>query len=70
MARTGGGRFKVKYDAGFFHWLDDQILIIKDYAYTVTEFRGYLDLPLPPGVQWGDISKKQNPKMAICVFVF
>ena len=68
MARTGGGRVKVKYDAGFFYWLDDQILMIEDYAYVGTDFRGDPDLPLPPGAQWGDIGKKQNSKMAICVF--
>ena len=49
MARTGGGRVKRKYDARFFHWLDDQILMIEDYAYAGTDFRGDPDLPLPPG---------------------
>ena len=70
MARTGGGIFKVKYDTRFFHWLDDQILMIEDYAYVGTDFKGDPNLPLPPSAQWGDIGNKQNPKMAICVFVF
>ena len=70
MARTGASKRKVKFGAPFFCWLNDQILMIEDYAYMVTDFRGDPDLPLPPGEQWGDISKKQNPKMATCVFVF
>ena len=49
MARTGGGRVKVKYDVGFFHWLEDHILMIEDHAYASTDFRGDPDLPLPPG---------------------
>ena len=31
-------------------------------AYVGTDFRGDPDLLLPPGVQWEDIGKKQNPK--------
>ena len=58
MAHTRGGRVKVKYDAGFFHWLEDQFLMIEDYAYAGTEFRGDPDLPLPSDSQWGDIGNK------------
>ena len=50
--------------------MDDQILMIEDYAYPSTDYRGDLDLPLPPGAQWGGMGRKQNAKMAICVFVF
>ena len=70
MARMGAGRGKVKFGAPFFRWLNDQILMIKDYAYVGTDYKGDPDLPLPPSAQWGDIGKKQNPKMEICVFVF
>ena len=49
MARAGGGRAKVKYEPPFFLWLNDQILMIEDYAYVGTEFRGDRDLPLPVG---------------------
>ena len=70
MACTGGGRVKVKYDARFFRWLEDQILMIEDYAYAGTDFRGDPDLPLPPGAQWGDIGKKKDPKMLIVFFYF
>ena len=44
--------------------------MIEDYVYVGTDFKGDPDLPLPPSAQWGDIGKKQNPKMAICVFAF
>ena len=70
MAHMGAGRGKVKFGAPFFHWLNDQILMIEDYAYTGTDFRGDPDLPLPLGPQWGNMGKKQNPKMATCIFVF
>ena len=60
MARTGGGRAKVKFEAAFFRWLRDQILMIEDHAYAVTNFRGDADLPLPPHAQWGGIGKKQK----------
>ena len=59
MAYTGGGGAKVKFEAPFFCLLNDQILVIEDYAYEDTDFRGDRDLPLPPGAQWGDIGKKQ-----------
>ena len=59
MARTRGGRAKVKFEAPFFRWLNDQILMIEDYAYAGTDIQGDPNLPLPPGAQWGDIGKKQ-----------
>ena len=40
MARTRGGGSKVKYEAPFFQWLNDQILMIENYAYAGTDFRG------------------------------
>ena len=70
MDRTSGGTAKVKFKVSFFRWLRYQILMIEDYAYTWTDFKGNLDLPLPPGAQWGDIGKKQNPKMVIMFFMF
>ena len=58
MARTGVDRGKVKFGAPFFRWMNDQILMIEDYAYAGTDFRGDPNLPLPPSAQWGDIGKK------------
>ena len=61
MARTSGGRAKVKFEATFFCWLCDQILMIEDYAFVGIEFRGDLDLPLPTSAQWRDIGKNKKP---------
>ena len=58
MAHTGGRGAKVNYGSAFFHWLDDQLLMVEDYAYDGTEFRGYPNLPLAVDSQWGYISKK------------
>ena len=49
MDRTGVGRGRVKFGDPFFRWLQDQILMIEDYAYAGTDFTGDPDLPLPPG---------------------
>ena len=71
MARTGAGRGKVKFCDPFFRWLRDQILMVEDYACAGNDFSGDPDLPLPPGGQWGDISKKQKPlKWTYCFYVF
>ena len=61
MARTRARRGKVKFGAPFFHWINDQIPMIEDYAYVGTDFRGDPELPLPLGERWGDIGKKQKP---------
>ena len=34
--------------------------MVEDYAYIGTDFTEDLDLPLPPGGQWGDIDEKQE----------
>ena len=53
MALTRANRGRVKFGDSFFRWLWDQILMVKDYAYIGMNFTEYLDLPLPPGRQWG-----------------
>ena len=55
MDCTGAGRGKVKFGDPFFRWLRDHLLMVEDYAYVGTDFRGDLDLPLPPSAQWGDM---------------
>ena len=60
MARTRVGRGRVNFGDTFFRWLWDQMLMVEDYAYVGMEFTGDPDLPLPPGGQWGDVSKKQE----------
>ena len=61
VAHTGAGRGKVKFGDPCFQWLRYQLLMVEDYAYVGTDFSGDPNLPLPPGGQWGDISKKQKP---------
>ena len=71
MACTGGDESKVKYGSDFFHWLEDQILMVEDYVYAGTDFRGYPDLPLPIGSQWGDIGKKNTQDIDyFCILCF
>ena len=69
MARTRAGRGRVKFNDAFFRWLQDQMLMVKDYAYMGTYFIDDPDLPLPPGGQWGDIGKKQETLNMKNVFV-
>ena len=57
MAFHGGGGSKVKYGDSFFRWLDDQILMIEDYAYTHIDFRVDPDLALLVDDHWGDIGE-------------
>ena len=68
MTRTGGGEAKVKYGNPFFRWLDDQILMIEDYAYAGTEFQEDIDLPLLVDAQWGDIGKKNSQDIDYCLY--
>ena len=71
MAYTGGGGAKVKYGNPFFCWLDNQILMIEDYAYAGNKFWGDPDLPLLASAQWGDIGKKQAQYVDyFCIFMF
>jgi len=50
----------IKYDDVFFQWLRNQLIMVEDYAYAGTDFRGDPDLALPMGSQWGDIGKKES----------
>ena len=70
MARTGVGSVRVKFGDTFFRWLQDQMLMVEDYAYAGTYFTGDPDLPLPLGGQWGDIGKKQETLKMKNVFMF
>ena len=70
MARRGAGRGRVKFGDAFFRWRQDYMFMVEDYAYAGTDFTGDPDLPLPPGGQWGDISKKQETLKMENVFMF
>jgi hypothetical protein len=53
-----GGIPIVKYYQDLFEWLRDQLIMVEDYAYVRTDFRGDLDLALPEASQWGETGKK------------
>ena len=57
MAFLGNGGSKFKYGVAFFRCLDEQLLMIEEYAYTGTDLRGDPDLALVVYDQWGDISE-------------
>lgn len=46
------------YPPQFFAWIECQLLMVDDYAYAGTYFRGDPDLPLPPDKQWTNAGKK------------
>jgi len=48
MPREGGGQ-RMCFPPAFFSWLHQQLILVDDYAYAGTYFRGDLDLPQPPG---------------------
>ena len=60
LDHTDGSGDKVNNGSAFFHWLDDQLLMVEDYMYDGTKFRGFPDLPLPTGAQWGNIGNKNT----------
>ena len=39
----------VRFPAGYFHWLEDQVFAIQDFPYAGVDFRGDLDMVLPQG---------------------
>ena len=55
-----GGRVANSYAANFFPWWQRQIVTIDNYPYAGIDFHGDLDMPLPPGVAYGDIGNKSQ----------
>jgi len=53
--RQGGGRTIEAFDDNFFDWWSRLILTIEDYPYAKINFSRDLDMPIPPGVEWGEI---------------
>jgi hypothetical protein len=60
----------VKYENIFFDWLQNQMLMVDDYAYAGLDFRGDPDLALPEDAQWGDLGKKYMHFIFLNVFEF
>ena len=70
IACIGAGRGRVKFGDAFFRWMQDQMLMVEDYAYAGTDFTIDPTLLLPLGGQWGDIGKKQETLKMKNVFMF
>jgi hypothetical protein len=64
MGRQGGGRVLTPYNKDFFYWWLRQVISLDDYPYEGIDFIGYLDMPLPPGIAYGDIG------MPKCFYIF
>ena len=60
MRRLGGGRLANPYPMDFFPWWWWQIIAIDDYPYAGIDFRGDLDMPLPPGAAYDDIGNESQ----------
>ena len=44
----------VRFPAGYFHWLENQVFAIQDFLYAKMDYRGDPDMVLPQGEQWDD----------------
>ena len=60
MCRLGKVRVYNPNPIDFFPWWRWQIIAIDDYPYAGIDFRGDLDMPLPPGVAYGDIGNESQ----------
>ena len=59
MPHQGGGGGSVMTSGSVFFWcLWGQILMVEDYAYSRTDFRGDINLPLPKDDQLDDKGEK------------
>ena len=47
----------VQFPPKYFRWLNNQLFMIQDFPYAEMDYRGDLDMILPPGEQWDDSSK-------------
>ena len=70
MSHHGGSRSKVKFETAFFWWLDEQILMIEDYVYVDTDFRGDPDLDLLVDDQYGGIGEWNTKTFMFLYFMF
>ena len=56
--RQGGGHVvHSMYDDDFYTWWEWQVLALEQFPYAEMDFRGDLDLVLPPGGAWGEMGK-------------
>ena len=68
MRRLGGGGVANLYPTNFFPWWQRQIVSIDDYPYAGIDFWGDPDMPLPPGLVYGDIGNEYRPSLFLKFF--
>lgn len=59
MRKQGGGRVPTPYNDEFFFSWSRQVMALEDYPYVGIDFRGDMDMLLPPGSTYGDIGMKK-----------
>jgi hypothetical protein len=58
------------YNEDFFYWWRRQVISLDDYHHAGIDFRGDLDMPLPPGTADGDIGMSNVLNISFfCIFV-
>ena len=58
LKRLGGSEVpRTTWDDEFFQWWGEKIIAVEDYPYAGMDFRGDLDLIIPPGMAWGTVGK-------------
>ena len=57
MACHSEGVEVVRFTPSYFHWLENQIIMIEYFPYAGIDFRSDREVSLPPGTQWDDSGK-------------
>lgn len=59
MPRIAGEQ-QMSYKPAFFSWLRRQLIVVEDWPYSGTDFRGDPDMPLPEGEDYdGDVGPER-----------
>jgi hypothetical protein len=69
MRQQGGRRVVTPYNDDFFFWWRRQTIALDDYPYAGIDFRGDLDMSLPPGAAYDTIGKSFLYISFFCIFV-
>ena len=54
LRQGGGGSVHSVYDDEFYFWWERQLPALEQFPYDGLDFRGDIDLVLPPGGAWGE----------------
>ena len=70
MRCQGDVKVLTSYNNEFLFWCSRQVMALKEYPYAWIDFRGDLDMPLPPGASYGNIGNKIFLNISFfCIFV-